>query len=346
VQTVLRPNVDYRGYAGQITSGVVRRGDALMALPSRKVSCVVAIDTYERELDVAFAPMSVSLRLGDDIDISRGDLVVHPNCLPRVGQRFDAMLVWLHERPLDRAKSYLVKHTTQTVRAQIEAIAHGIDLETLEEVPVAGLGLNDIGRVTVHTRRPLFFDTYKSNRTTGAFIVIDSLTNDTVAAGVILADTSARVAPSAASEGAGTHVSPLERRARLGHASAAVVVRAPSLGQGRAVGYAVERLLFDRGCVAVVVAGEADDSRAAEAAEAAVVLCVQAGLVAVLVVPFGAHGEGDRSGLGGASVLEVHATGAPEHAGDAHLVVDAADPDRAAEAVVQRLEAEGLLGER
>ena len=186
VQLVLRPNLDYRGYAAQIASGVVRPGDEVMVLPSRKTSRVVAIDAYGEELPLAFAPMSVALRLADEIDVSRGDMIVPVANVPRVTRRFDAMVVWLHERPLDRAKSYLLKHTTQTVRTEVEAVRFQVDLETLESVPAERLGLNDIGRISLAAHRPLFVDPYVKNRATGAFILIDEATNDTVAAGMVL----------------------------------------------------------------------------------------------------------------------------------------------------------------
>ena len=155
VQIVLRPNLDYRGYAAQIASGVVRPGDVVMALPSRRQTTVTAIDQAGTSLEEAFAPMSVTLRLADEMDVSRGDMLVHPTNLPRVERRFDAMLVWMHERPLDRAKSYLLKHTTQTVRAEVESIACHVDLETLEEKPAERVGLNDIARVTLHAQAAL-----------------------------------------------------------------------------------------------------------------------------------------------------------------------------------------------
>jgi sulfate adenylyltransferase large subunit len=273
VQIVLRPNLDYRGYAAQIASGVVRPGDAVMVLPSKKTSRIAGIDAYGEELAAAFAPMSVTLRLADEIDVSRGDMIVHVANVPRVTQRLDAMIVWLHERPLDRAKSYLLKHTTQTVRTEVEAIRFQVDLETLESVPAERLGLNDIGRITLATHRPLFVDPYSTNRATGAFILIDSLTNDTVAAGMILEqdDAQARQDPQGTASFDHTQVSPHERRERIGHAPAVVIVKG-----GRALAFAIERAFFDRGLVSVVVVG----AHAAAAAAA----CVEAGVVAVCAV--------------------------------------------------------------
>ena len=262
VQLVLRPNLDYRGYAAQIASGVVRKGDAVMVLPSRKTSRVAGIDTYGKEVDEAFAPMSVTLRLADEIDVSRGDMLVHPETAPRVTQRFDAMMVWLHERPLDPEKAYLLKHTTQTVRAEIERVDFAVDLETLAHVPAkdARLGLNEIGRVSVRAHRPLFVDAYRANRSTGAFVLIDSLTNDTVAAGMIEPAGDVRAdAGAAGSSGrdldlaARTQVSPSERRERVGHGAAAVILEGPEPAALLRVAFAAERVLFDRGALAAVL---------------------------------------------------------------------------------------------
>jgi sulfate adenylyltransferase large subunit len=268
VQTVLRPSLDYRGYAGQIASGVVRPGDEVVILPSRKTTRVVGVDSYGEPVEEAFAPMSVTLRLADEIDVSRGDMIVHAGSEPRVEQRFDAMIVWLQEQPLDRAKSYFLKHTTRTVRANVEAIGFQVDLDSLEHVPAAHVGMNDIARVTVRTQRPLFVDAYRSNRTTGAFILVDALTNDTVAAGMIL-EAAGHTEPGVRADGPSTRVSAAERRERVGHGGGVVVLEAEEL----ATAYAVERLLFDRGLLAVVVSGEN--------AEAAAVACAEAGAIAV-----------------------------------------------------------------
>ena len=282
VQTVLRPSLDYRGYAGRVDAGCVRKGDLVMVLPSRRTTRVVGIDTYEGEIDEAFAPLSVALRLADEIDIGRGDMLVAPSAPPRVARRFDAMLVWLSERPLDTAKSYFIKHTTQWVRAHVESIAHAIDPETLGEVSRDGtsaLALNEIARVTVRTFRPLFFDAYGACRKTGAFIVVDALTNETVGAGMIVGDAVALDAgatrdASDASDALRSRVSARDREARLGHAGRVVEVDARSREQALATAFAAERLLFDRGVLATVV--EDGEPRAAEQFAAA-------GLVALWV---------------------------------------------------------------
>ena len=168
VQLVLRPNDAFRGYSGQLASGTIRVGDSVTAWPSGRAACVERIVTYDGDLDMAFAPMSVTLTLDDEIDVSRGDLLaIDP---PSVGRRFEAEVVWMDERPLDPARVYLLKHTTRTVTAEVNH----------------GLLLNQIGAVSVSTSRPLVFDPYASNRTTGGFILIDPSTHFTAGAGMIV----------------------------------------------------------------------------------------------------------------------------------------------------------------
>ncbi|HEX3777963.1 MAG TPA: sulfate adenylyltransferase subunit CysN, partial [Polyangiaceae bacterium] len=257
VQYVLRPDLNYRGFSGAIASGVVKQGDQVMVLPSRRTSTVVAIDTFEGEKSQAFAPMSVTLRLADEVDVSRGDMLVHPDNVPRVGQRFETMLVWLSERALDRQKSYLLKHTTQIVRAEIEHVSYTTDLETLKQTPAARLELNDIGRVTITCHRPIYFDDYKTNKGTGAFILIDSLTNNTVAAGMILEQD-----PEQPEDDEGgpnsldrprTQVSPDERSERLGQKGATIWLTGLPASGKTTIAYALERRLFDSKRLAVVI---------------------------------------------------------------------------------------------
>lgn len=185
VQMVLRPNLDFRAFAGQIASGVVRKGDAIKALPSGKTSRVKNIHTMDGDLDEAYAPMSVALQLEDEIDISRGDMIVPVDNEPMVSNQVEATLVWMHETPMETGRPYLIKHTTHTVRAHIDEILYRTDINSLEQLSVSQLGLNDIGRVRIGTAQPLFFDPYTVNRQTGSFIIIDPKTNATVAAGMI-----------------------------------------------------------------------------------------------------------------------------------------------------------------
>ncbi len=257
VQSVLRPDLDYRGFSGVIASGVVEQGDTVMVLPSRKKSTVASIDTFEGALPKAFAPMSVTLRLADEVDVSRGAMLVHPNDLPSVDQRFDAMLVWMSERALDRQKGYLLKHTTQVVRANVEQVAYTTNLETLTQSPASLLVLNDIGRVTITCHRPIYFDPYRQNRATGAFILIDALTNNTVAAGMILAGEAAEPYTESqrppALERPRSSVSKDERSERLGQKGCTVWLTGLPASGKTAIAFALERRLFDLKRLALVV---------------------------------------------------------------------------------------------
>ena len=199
VQYVLRPNLDFRGFAGTVASGVVRRGDPVVVLPSGKGSKIQSIVTYDGELERAFPPMAVALTLEDEIDVSRGDMLVHPNNAPRVAGEFEAMVVWMSESAGRESGSYLIKHTTNMVPGVLAKIRYKVDVNTMRRMPAPAaeqprvLRLNEIGRVQVVLHRPLCFDAYNRNRQTGAFILIDRLTNATVAAGMILDRTVSRL---------------------------------------------------------------------------------------------------------------------------------------------------------
>ena len=288
VQLVLRPGLGYRGFAGQIASGSIRTGDEIVALPSGKRTRVVGVDVDGRDVGSARAPMSIALRLADEIDVSRGDMLAREGELPRAGGDLEADLVWMSERPLDPDKTYLLKHTTRTVRAAIEVL-HGADPETLEAAPAKALALNDIGRVRVRCRAPIFFDPYRTNRKTGAFILIDSVTNDTVAAGMIAGAspatrddaTDASDAPDASGVHARTRtqVSMHERRERLGQSGKVVRVFGATMDAAQELAFLLERELFDRGQVATVL----DANEQADADAFAAAACARAGLVAILL---------------------------------------------------------------
>jgi bifunctional enzyme CysN/CysC len=194
VQYVLRPlsdeHHDYRGYAGRVAGGVFKPGDEVMVLPSGFTSTIAAVDTADGEVPEAFAPMSVTLRLADDIDVSRGDLICRPNNQPTVSQDLDAMVCWMSDRSVLGSGTKLgIKHTTRTARALVKDLRYRLDVNTLHrDETVSQLGLNDVGRVTLRTTVPLMFDDYRRNRTTGSFILIDEATNATVGAGMILGE--------------------------------------------------------------------------------------------------------------------------------------------------------------
>jgi len=191
VQWVIRPSSgperDYRGYAGQLASGALRQGDEVTVLPGGERTRIAAIDTYEGELDEALAPMSVALRLQDEIDISRGELICHPEREPLVARELRADVCWMAQKPLRPGGRYLLKQTTRTATAIVDEIDDVVDVHTLErDPPPPQLALNDIGRVRLRTSTPLVFDPYKSNRRTGSFILIDESSNGTVGAGMIV----------------------------------------------------------------------------------------------------------------------------------------------------------------
>ncbi|WP_049961477.1 sulfate adenylyltransferase subunit CysN [Pseudacidobacterium ailaaui] len=184
VQRVIRPNQDFRGFAGQIASGTVKLGDQIVALPSGRTSRVKGIHTFDGDFDSAFAPQSITLTLEDEIDISRGDLIAHIEDAPFVSDRFTASLVWLHTEPFVPGKTYLLKHTTQTVKTHLRVV-HRLNIETLDRHSSPLLRLNEIGEVEVRTNRPLLLDAYSENRTTGSFVLIDPVHNATVGAGMV-----------------------------------------------------------------------------------------------------------------------------------------------------------------
>lgn len=186
VQYVLRPNQNFRGFCGKVASGVVRKGDTVMALPSGKTSKVKSIVTYDGELECAYPPLCVTLTLEDEIDISRGEMLVHPDNLPLSDRNFEAMLVWMDEEEMDVNKSFYIKQTTNTTRARVDSIRYKVDVNTMEHSSVDKLQLNEIGRVVFTTGKELFFDPYARNKQTGAFILIDPITNNTSAVGMII----------------------------------------------------------------------------------------------------------------------------------------------------------------
>ncbi len=188
VQWVVRNSErDYRGYAGQLAGGVLRPGDDVLVLPSRERTRIARIDTFDGPVEEAFAPMSVTLVLEDEVDVSRGDLVCHPDDAPELAREIEANVCWMADAPLRAGAKYAIKHAAHAARAVIGEVVDRVDVDTL--APDRGateLGLNEIGRVRLRTSKPLAFDPYLRNRATGSFILIDEATNDTVGAGMIL----------------------------------------------------------------------------------------------------------------------------------------------------------------
>lgn len=191
VQWVTRPQSqeypDYRGYAGRVAGGVFKPGDEIIALPSGFTSKISTVETFKKEEEEVFSPMSVTMTLEEDIDISRGDMIAKPDNQPKVGQDIDLMICWLNKKPLQPRGKYAIKHTTQEARCIIKEIKYKVNINTLHRAEGdKKIGLNDIGRIQIRTTQPLFYDSYKRNRTTGSLIIIDEYTNETVGAGMIL----------------------------------------------------------------------------------------------------------------------------------------------------------------
>jgi len=189
VQYINRPQTpdlpDFRGYCGRINSGVVRAGDAVTILPSGKTSRIKEIVTFDGNHDEAFAPQSITLTLTDDIDISRGDMIVHSDVIPETHKEIEAMVCWTGEQPLELRKKYVIKQTTNSVRAMVTNIVYRTDIHTLNHEKADELGVNEIGRVIFKLAQPIYCDAYADNRATGSFIIIDTFTNITVGAGMI-----------------------------------------------------------------------------------------------------------------------------------------------------------------
>ena len=190
VQTVIRPqnesHRDYRGYAGRVSSGVLRPGDEITVMPSGFTSTIKTINLFEESLEEAHAPMSVSITLEDDIDISRGDMIVRSRNKPEASQDIEVMLCWLNNTSAKPRAKYTIKHTSNDQKAMIKEVVYKIDINTLERVNDSELNMNDICKVKIRTTKPLMIDSYRENRTTGSIILVDDTTNETVAAGMIV----------------------------------------------------------------------------------------------------------------------------------------------------------------
>jgi sulfate adenylyltransferase large subunit len=190
VQWVIRPNSDdhhdYRGYAGAVAGGVLHPGDQVMVLPGGQRTEIAGIDTFKGPVDTAFPTMSVTVRVADNLDISRGDMLVEPDDPPAAARELEAMVCWMGETPLRPGARLIIKHTTRTTRARVEQLEYRVDVNRFDHQPADELVLNEIGRLRIRTGSPLIVDPYARNRTTGSFILIDEASNDTVAAGMIL----------------------------------------------------------------------------------------------------------------------------------------------------------------
>ena len=254
IQYVNRPNSNFRGYCGTVASGVIRKGDKVTVLPSMKTSNIKSIVTYDEEIELAHAEMAITLTLEDELDVSRGDMLVHPTNLPTTENSFNAKIVWMTEKSMRLGKEYDLKLGAKTVAATINTLFHKIDVNTLQEKSAESLELNEIGLVEVNLLESSSFDSYEKNRATGCFILIDKLTNVTIAAGMI--EQTARI-KNQKIENHNSHVSKEERAARYGQKPATIMFIGLS-GSGKStLAHGLERRLFDKGHVVTVLDGKA-----------------------------------------------------------------------------------------
>ncbi len=200
VQYVLRPDKDFRGFSAKVASGTVKKGEEIVVLPSRKTSKIASITTYDGELEEAFPPQSVTITLEDEIDISRGDMIAYPDNQPRVERHFESMLVWMDEKPMDPNTHFFIKHANNNTKARIDKIRYKVDVNTLKKSEIDHFELNEIGRVVLTTNKPIFFDPYKKNKNTGSFVLIDPVSHNTVAVGMIIDKLSSDDLPSKISD--------------------------------------------------------------------------------------------------------------------------------------------------
>jgi len=254
VQFVNRPNLDFRGFCGTIASGIVRKGDEIVSLPSGKRSKIKSIVTYDEELEQAFTPMAVTLTLEDEIDISRGDMIVHSDNLPVSRDSFSANIVWMNEAPLLTGKHYDFKQGSKSFSGVIANIKHKVDVNTLETSPTPSLELNEIGLCELELGEAIHFDSYQQNPSTGAFIIIDRLSNVTVGAGMIETTSTKK---RRAVESSTNHVTKEDRAARYGQKPVTVMFVGLS-GSGKStLAHALERRLFDMGRISTILDGKA-----------------------------------------------------------------------------------------
>ncbi|MEO7132900.1 MAG: adenylyl-sulfate kinase [Vicinamibacterales bacterium] len=260
VQYVIRPDQHFRGYAGTIASGVVQAGDEVVVLPSGRMTRINSIELYDGTRAQASSGEAVVLTTSDELDMSRGDLIVHPRHLPRSVTLFDADLCWMHETPLARERAYLMLHTTQQLQAHVTVVHHRIDMDTLDAGPADSLALNDIGHVSISTARAIHCDAYSVSAVMGGFVLVDPQSNLTVAAGMIRAPKTlygVTTAPSSENvRWSGWNIPRDERERRNGHRAAVIwLTGLPGAGK-TTIARGLERRLFDSGCQTMLLDGD------------------------------------------------------------------------------------------
>ena len=263
VQFVQRPSHDFRGFSAKIASGIIRNGEEIMVLPSRKRSTITSIRTYDGDLEMAFPPQAVTITLKDEIDISRGDMIVHPQNMPKVERHFEAMMVWMDEKPMDPSVQFFIKHTTNTTKARIDKVRYKIDVNTLRKEEVDRFSLNEIGRVVITANKHLFFDPYKKNRNTGSFILIDPVSHNTCAVGMIIDRLSTSDLPSRITKhdeekivNGDSLVSKESREKRLNQKGETIWITGLHGAGKNELAFMIEKTLFEMGATVVLLDGK------------------------------------------------------------------------------------------
>ncbi|MDA3910231.1 MAG: sulfate adenylyltransferase subunit CysN [Bacteroidales bacterium] len=262
IQYVNRPSIDFRGFTSNLSSGIVKKGDTVRALPSRQESKVKSIHGVQGEQDEAFPPQAITITLEDEIDVSRGDMLVHPDNMPRVERHFEAMLVWMDEQDMNPATNYYIKHSYNNTKVRFDKIQYKINVNTLEREESAPFTLNEIGRVVLTSVKPLIFDPYKQNKETGSFVLIDPVTNNTAAVGMIIDKLSLKDLPAKITEhdrqkiSRGQALISDEERAKFLNQKPATLWITGLHGSGKnELAYTLERKLFDAGATVMLMDG-------------------------------------------------------------------------------------------
>ena len=335
VQYVIRPHSNFRGYSGTVASGIIRKGDEISVLPSGIRSRVKSLVSYDGELEEAFPPMAITVELEDDVDVSRGDMIVHPNNVPALNNKFEAMIVWMAEKAMAPGRPYLIKHATGILSGRITDLRYKINVNTLRRESADQLTLNEIGRIRVLTNRPFAFDAYQRNRATGAFIVIDRITNGTVGAGMIVHQKSLKVEPDRSASDSRSlekrrksKITPQQRADRLGQKPFVVWLTGRPMSGKSSIAYELEQRLFAVGHVVHVLdseffkLGSGDDLGYVDSSEAEDIkkaieitrLSFELGLITIVALesPFAEDRELGRTAVGTQNFLEIYVKGSSE----------------------------------
>ena len=262
VQYVLRPDIKFRGFSTSVASGIISKGDEIMVLPSLKKSKVKSIITYDKELEYAYPPQSVTVTLEDEIDISRGDMLVHPDNMPRIERQFEAMLVWMDETQMNLSTQFYIKHSNNSAKARIDEVKYKVDVNSLEKSSIENFNLNEIGRVVITTTKPLFFDPYNKNRQTGSFILIDPVSHNTCAVGMIIDRLSSKNLPSRITDVDKENIAlgksliqSGERQNKLNQRGETIWITGLHGSGKNELAFSLEKKLFENGATAVLLDG-------------------------------------------------------------------------------------------